>query len=127
MTWRSGPTGLLGVRYPIMQAGMGAVACGPLAAAGSEAGGVGCIGASRMTPAELERETALMQATTSAPFGVDFLFLDLGEWTGAPRAPAITPCPPPCRSRSRRRHRAPALGRRAGPCRTRVMTRVPCS
>lgn len=81
MTWRTGITELLGVRYPIMQAGMGVVAGGRLAAAVSNAGGVGCIGASRMTPEELDREIELVQRTTSAPFGVDFLFPDLAERT----------------------------------------------
>lgn len=82
MTWRTGITELLGVRYPIMQAGMGVAAGGRLAAAVSNAGGVGCIGASRMTPEELDREIALVQEATSAPFGVDFLFPDIDESTG---------------------------------------------
>ncbi|GAA3239107.1 nitronate monooxygenase family protein [Pseudonocardia petroleophila] len=84
MAWRTGITDLLGVRYPIMQAGMGVVAGGRLAAAVSDAGGVGCIGASRMSPAELDEEIALVQAATSAPFGVDFLFPDLGERSAGP-------------------------------------------
>lgn len=84
MTWRTGITELLGVRYPIMQAGMGVAAGGRLAAAVSNAGGVGCIGASRMTPEELDREIAFVQAATPAPFGVDFLFPDLGERTASP-------------------------------------------
>lgn len=48
MTWRTGITELLGARYPIMKAGMGVAAGGRLAAAVSEAGGIACIGASRM-------------------------------------------------------------------------------
>lgn len=81
MTWRTGITELLGARYPIMQAGMGVAAGGRLAAAVSEAGGIGCIGASRMSPEELDREIALVQETTAGPFGVDFLFPDLAERT----------------------------------------------
>lgn len=81
MSWTTGITELLGARYPIMQAGMGVAAEGRLAAAVSAAGGVGCIGASRMTPDELDREIALVQDSTTEPFGVDFLFPDLGDRT----------------------------------------------
>ena len=42
-------TELLGVEHPIMLAGMGGVSYAPLAAAVSQAGGYGCLGASTMT------------------------------------------------------------------------------
>ncbi|MDR5655458.1 nitronate monooxygenase, partial [Ruixingdingia sedimenti] len=42
---------LLGIEVPILQAGMGGVAFGPLAAAVSAAGGLGTIAAISPTPA----------------------------------------------------------------------------
>ena len=46
---------LLGIRYPICQAGMYQVAYGRLAAAVSNAGGLGCIGSAYMDPERLAR------------------------------------------------------------------------
>ncbi|HEY9415110.1 MAG TPA: nitronate monooxygenase [Pseudonocardia sp.] len=88
MTWNTPLTELFGVRYPIMQAGMGQVAGGRLAAAVTNAGGIGCIGASRMSPEQFDEEIALAQSLTDGPFGVDFLFPDIDDSTGpAPDAP----------------------------------------
>ena len=47
---------LMGVKYPICQAGMYQVAYGELAAAVSEAGGLGVIGSAFMAPEELRAE-----------------------------------------------------------------------
>ena len=65
---------LLGIQYPVMQAGMGYVAYGALAAAVSEAGGLGVIGAGSMEPQELRDEIDLVRARTDQPFAVDILF-----------------------------------------------------
>ncbi len=66
---------LLGIEVPILQAGMGWVAYGRLAAAVSSAGGLGVIGASTNMPAgELRREIRLVRSLTDKPFGVDILF-----------------------------------------------------
>ncbi len=65
---------LLGIDYPICQAGMYSVAYGKLAAAVSEAGGLGVIGSAFMNPEELRREIRVVKATTDKPFGVDILF-----------------------------------------------------
>ena len=64
---------LLGIRVPILLAGM---ANGPstprLAAAVSGAGGLGVLGVSGMTCAEVEREIALVrELAPGAPFGVN--------------------------------------------------------
>lgn len=65
----------LGIKYPVFQAGMGFVARSALAAAVSEAGGFGVVGAgSNMTPEELRDEIRAVKALTSKPFGVDILF-----------------------------------------------------
>src|SRR5438477_13097185 len=65
---------LLGIRYPVLQAGMGMIARGPLAAAVSEAGGLGVIGATHLEADELRREIRFVRAHTRRPFGVDILF-----------------------------------------------------
>ena len=65
----------LGIEYPIFQAGMGWVARAGLAAAVSEAGGLGVIGAGSSSSAEeLRDEIRGVRARTSKPFGVDILF-----------------------------------------------------
>ena len=51
----------LGIDVPIMQAGMGGVAYGRLAAAVSNAGGLGSIGGIDITPAELDAEIRLFR------------------------------------------------------------------
>lgn len=66
-------TELLGVEHPVMLAGMGGVSYSALAAAVSNAGGYGCLGASTMTSAQLASEIASTKALTAKPFGVDLL------------------------------------------------------
>jgi nitronate monooxygenase len=58
MTLRTKLSVLLGIRYPMLQAPMGGTAGGKLAAAVSEAGGLGLIGGGRSGAAWLEREFA---------------------------------------------------------------------
>jgi enoyl-[acyl-carrier protein] reductase II len=65
---------LLGIRYPICQAGMGFVARSRLAAAVSEAGGLGVIAAAHGTPQLLREEIRWVRDHTDKPFGVDILF-----------------------------------------------------
>lgn len=64
----------LSIRYPVLQAGMGFVARGNLAAAVSGSGGLGTLGAATMSAAELREEIALVQRATDQPFAVDLLF-----------------------------------------------------
>jgi enoyl-[acyl-carrier protein] reductase II len=64
----------LGLRVPIIQAGMGGVAGGALAGAVSAAGGLGVIGAGFMPAQDLAAEIAQARALTDRPFGVDILF-----------------------------------------------------
>lgn len=65
---------LLGIEYPICQAGMYQVAYGPLAAAVSAAGGLGVIGAAYMSGEELREQIRIVRNATDRPFGVDILF-----------------------------------------------------
>lgn len=66
-------TDLLGVEYPIMLAGMGGVSYHRLAAAVSEAGGFGCLGAGAMSASEMVEEIRATKALTDKPIGVDLL------------------------------------------------------
>ena len=65
---------LLGIRYPVCQAGMAFVARSALVAAVSEAGGLGVLAAAHCTPAELRAEIRKVRDLTDRPFGVDILF-----------------------------------------------------
>src|SRR5262249_13680503 len=62
---------LLNIDYPILQAGMGGVAFGPLAAAVSKAGGLGTIAAISPTPERVEQEIKLVRSLTDKPVCAD--------------------------------------------------------
>ncbi len=64
-------TELLGIRYPIVQTGMGWVATPQLAAATSAAGGLGILAAATMSLDELRRGVKEVRERTDAPFGVN--------------------------------------------------------
>lgn len=64
-------TDLTGIRYPIVQTGMGFVAGARLVSATSAAGGLGIIGSATMTLDELRMAVAVVKARTAAPFGVN--------------------------------------------------------
>ena len=65
----------LGIEHPVFQAGMGWVARADLAAAVSEAGGLGVVGAgSTMDGEQLRAEIRRVRELTDRPFGVDILF-----------------------------------------------------
>jgi len=75
---------LLGIEYPIILAGMGGAAGPTLAAAVSNAGGLGVVGATGYTPDEL-RGMTLHQAREMDP-------RDLLEGLGVPIGPARLKC-----------------------------------
>jgi NAD(P)H-dependent flavin oxidoreductase YrpB (nitropropane dioxygenase family) len=64
-------TELTGIRYPIVQTGMGFVAGARLAAATSKAGGLGIIGSATMTLDALRAAVKEVKERTDAPFGVN--------------------------------------------------------
>jgi enoyl-[acyl-carrier protein] reductase II len=66
-------TELLGIEHPVMLAGMGGVSYAALAAAVSDAGGFGCLGASTMSTETMVAEMTAVRAATDKPFGVDLL------------------------------------------------------
>ena len=69
-------TELFGIEHPIIQGGMHHVGYAELAAAVSNAGGLGLItGLTQRTPELLAREIARCRAMTDKPFGVNLTFL----------------------------------------------------
>src|SRR5262245_44495897 len=62
---------LLGVRYPIVQTGMGWVSGARLTAATSTAGGFGILAAATMTRDELDAAIREVRERTDRPFGVN--------------------------------------------------------
>jgi NAD(P)H-dependent flavin oxidoreductase YrpB (nitropropane dioxygenase family) len=69
-------TELLGIRHPIIQGGMHYVGLAELAAAVSNAGGLGIItGLTQPTPDALAREIERCRTMTDRPFGVNLTFL----------------------------------------------------
>lgn len=62
---------LVGVRFPIVQTGMGWVAGPRLVAATAEAGGLGILASATMTFPELETAIAEVRERTDRPFGVN--------------------------------------------------------
>jgi enoyl-[acyl-carrier protein] reductase II len=74
--FRTALTELLGTEYPIIQAGMADVARAELAAAVSNAGGLGMIGGAMFSAAELREEIRKVKDMTDKPFGVDLLLAE---------------------------------------------------
>ena len=71
-------TTLLGINYPIIQAGMIWTSGWRLAAAVSNSGGLGVIGAGSMTPALLREHIQKCKSATSKPFAVNLPLLYSG-------------------------------------------------
>lgn len=73
-------TELLGIKYPIMCAGMGSVSNHELVCAVSNAGGIGTFGGVTMTPDAMRREIDFLkqELKPGMPFGVDLLIPQIG-------------------------------------------------
>jgi nitronate monooxygenase len=83
MSFKTRFTELVGVEHPIVQGGMMWVGRAELAAAVSEAGGLGILtGLTQPTPDDLRREIDRVRSMTSKPFAVNLTIL-----------PAVTPPP----------------------------------
>ena len=69
-------TELFGIEHPIIQGGMHRVGYAEMAAAVSNAGGLGVItGLTQPTPEDLAREIDRCHRMTNKPFGVNLTFL----------------------------------------------------
>ena len=66
---------ILGVRYPVLQGGMAWIADGRLAAAVSEGGGLGIIGAGNAPAAYVREQIRIARTMTDKPFGVNIMLL----------------------------------------------------
>ena len=75
-------TELLGIRYPIFQGGMAWVAKSHLAAAVSNAGGLGIIGAASAPPEVVREQIRKVKDLTDKPFGVNVMLMN-------PNAPEV--------------------------------------
>lgn len=92
---RNRVTRLLKIKYPVMQGGMAWVADADLAAAVSNAGGLGVIAAASMPPELLEQQILKVRSLTDRPFGVNIMLLsptadDALEIVAAHRVPVVT-------------------------------------
>ena len=73
-------TDLVGMRHPIVLGGMSRATAADLVGAVSEAGGLGTLGISSMTPEDIRASCERIRALTSAPFGLNaLLFLVSAE------------------------------------------------
>ena len=66
---------ILGTEYPIIQGGMANIATGEFAAACSNAGALGLIGAGGMNPDALRENIRRCKALTNKPFGVNIMLM----------------------------------------------------
>ena len=66
---------MLGIRYPVFQGGMAWIADGKLAAAVSEGGGLGIIGAGNAPADFVRQEIRTARSLTDKPFGVNVMLL----------------------------------------------------
>ncbi len=88
-------TTLLGIEHPIIQGGMAWTATAELAAAVSQAGGIGIIGAGHMPTDLLREEIRKAKALTDRPFGVNLMLLtphidDIVTMVIEERVPVVT-------------------------------------
>ena len=86
---------LLQIEYPIFQGGMAWLGTAELAAAVSEAGGLGIIGAGHMPPAIFRNEIHKLKERTSKPFGCNIMLMspfvkEVMEVVVEERVPVIT-------------------------------------
>jgi enoyl-[acyl-carrier protein] reductase II len=80
MNWQTRITDLLHIKYPIVQGGLAYLAYADLAAAVSNAGGLGQITAMSLeTPEALRKEIHKVRSLTDQPFGVNFAIGENGR------------------------------------------------
>jgi enoyl-[acyl-carrier protein] reductase II len=86
---------MLGIEYPLFQGGMAWVATAELAAAVSNGGGLGIIGAASMPADVLEQEILKARSLTDRPFGLNIMLMsqtaaDATELAAKHRIPVVT-------------------------------------
>ena len=88
-------TKLLGIKYPVLQGAMAWVADADLAAAVSNAGGLGVISAANMPPELLEKQLIRIKTLTDRPYALNIMLLsptagDAIELAAQYRVPIVT-------------------------------------
>ncbi|WP_322199870.1 nitronate monooxygenase [Acutalibacter intestini] len=86
---------LLGIQYPIFQGGMAWISDGKLAAAVSNAGGLGIISAMNANAQYLKEQIDLARSLTDKPFGVNIMLMspfapEVAELTAKERVAVVT-------------------------------------
>lgn len=86
---------LLGIEYPVFQGGMAWIADGKLAAAVSEGGGLGIIGAGNAPASYVEEQIATARQLTGKPFGVNIMLMspfaeEVAQLVARERVPVVT-------------------------------------
>ena len=86
---------LLGIKYPIFQGGMAWVADASLAAAVSNAGGLGIIAGMNLNKEELKKEIDKLRILTDKPFGVNVMLMstyveEIAELIIEEKVPVVT-------------------------------------
>ncbi|MGL5973471.1 MAG: DUF561 domain-containing protein [Oscillospiraceae bacterium] len=67
---------ILGIEFPIIQGGMAHIATGEFAAAVSNAGGLGVIGAGGMQPQSVREHIKVCKSLTNKPFGLNIMLMN---------------------------------------------------
>ncbi len=70
---------LLGILHPIVLGGMGTATSAPLVAAVSKGGGLGTLGTSQLSGAQVRAEVKAIRAATEKPFGINHLLFRIDE------------------------------------------------
>lgn len=70
---------LLGIMHPIVLGGMGSATSASLVAAVSKGGGLGTLGASGMSAAQVRAEAKAIRAATEKPFAINHLLFEVDE------------------------------------------------
>ena len=86
---------MLGIEFPIIQGGMANIATGQFAAAVSNAGALGLIGAGGMNPQILREQIRLCRSLTDRPFGVNIMLMhpqaeEMARIVAEERIPVVT-------------------------------------
>lgn len=86
---------LLGIKYPLFQGGMAWAADGKLAAAVSEAGGLGIIGAGNAPASYVKEQIDIVRSRTERPFGVNIMLMspfagEVAQLAAQEKVPVVT-------------------------------------
>ena len=86
---------MLGIKYPFIQGGMAHIATGEFAAAVSNAGGLGLIGAGGMNLEMLRQQIGLCRSNTDKPFGVNIMLMhpeaaEMAKLVAEEKVPVVT-------------------------------------